>query len=187
MLDIVRFYRVRLRRWPLMLPLCLLLAGCASSYMSPLGPFLQPSPTPLQYYQSLNGVAAAMLSSEGERLKVADAARPSGELALKRGLWLLASGVADPALEASLLERLDEYGNAAVDADNAALAALVSQQFALRRDSRAIQRKNASTTAELQQLRDQNAQLQKQINELTTIEQQLIERELPPPQSKGPP
>ncbi|HWK54507.1 MAG TPA: hypothetical protein VNR18_09060 [Hyphomicrobiales bacterium] len=174
-------------RWCLALPLCLVLAGCASSYISPLGPLLQQQSTPLRYYQWLSAAPATELRSEGERLKDADAVQESGELALRRGLWLLVSGTEDPALEASLVARLDEYGNAAADAESIALAALAGQQLALRRDLRAIQRKNASATAELQQLRDHNAQLQKQINELTTIEQQLIERELPPSQSKGSP
>lgn len=186
MLDIVRFLRVQSRHLRLALPWCLLLGGCASSYISPLGSRVQ-EPTPLQYYQWLSTATTVDLPGEGDRLAAADAAQPSDALALRRGLWLLVSGTRDATLETSLIERLAQYERAATDAEGAALAALVGQQLALRRDLRAIQRQNASAAAELQQLRDHNAQLQKQINELTTIEQQLIERELPSPQSKGPP
>jgi hypothetical protein len=166
-----------------------LLGGCVLSSSS----FLESKPaevelrSPLSYYVWLKQAKANELAAERKRLDSNAAGEDAYTRALHQGLWLLASGTADGGREAAVLEALGGESAARQPEENRALASLVSTQLRLRRQVSGSSRQSANSNAELDRLRAENTRLQQQIDALTSIEQQLIERELQDAKSNAKP
>jgi cell division protein FtsB len=167
----------------------LLVQGCvitSASYLE-TDPVAAQERSPLLYYAWLRQAKAEELSAERRRLDTNSAGEDAFMRALRQGLLMLASGVADGGREAAVLEALGSESAELQLEENRALASLVSTQLRLRRQVNGSSRQSANTTAEMERLRSENTRLQQQIDALTSIEQQLIERELQDAPNKGQP
>lgn len=167
------------------------LSGCAVNTPSPPvpvetveltepeEPVVEPRETLLAYYGRLRTSSQEVWVEERRRLESNADSEDDFTLALRQGLLLLASGVLNGQREANVLAQLaPEYASQQSEGRRA-LAALISTQIRLRRQVLTASEQPASeANVELDRLRAENARLQEQINALTNIEQQLIEREL---------
>jgi len=137
------------------------------------------APSLLSYYAWLRAATQEELVAERQRLELNGTTEDDYLVALRHGLLLLASGVLNGQREAAVLEGLGSDLMSFQTEENRALGVLVSTQIRLRRQVQAVpQEPGALPVAEVEHLRAENVRLQEQINALTTIEQQLIEREL---------
>jgi hypothetical protein len=143
--------------------------------------------TPLAFYAWARQAKTEELSAERKRLDSNADGEDAFMQALRSGLLMLASGAADGRREAIVLEALASDAAKQQPDENRALGSLVSTQLRLRRQVSGSTRQSATSNAEMERLRSENSRLQQQIDALTSIEQQLIERELQDPTSNGQP
>jgi hypothetical protein len=183
----------RILVWPFA-ALMLLLGGCALNKPAapieaeaavtppPPAPPLVSAPEPqtlLLYYAWVLDMAPAARTAERQRLESNVDGEDEFVRALHLGLLLLAEGSTNAQRENAVFTTLEAAPLQAQAPENRALAALLSTHLRLRQQLRAAANRPPDTAAdELQALREENSRLRQQIDELTSIERQLIEREL---------
>ncbi|MEY4642601.1 MAG: hypothetical protein RLZZ227_2595 [Pseudomonadota bacterium] len=136
--------------------------------------------TPVQYYSWVTAATLPELEAEYARLME----RPSSADPVIRTAHIVTllgvSALATPVTEEEALALLDIAKGSPItetNRDYAAFAAFLRGYLQQRTELRSANSAAAQSRAELEQLQTSNAELQQQIDALTTLEQQLIERE----------
>jgi hypothetical protein len=165
----------------------LLVSGCAAVRPAPaVLPEAVARPgtvtvTPLQYIAWAQSASVAAL--QAERARLANLANPADlVLAVQHAIVLGLSAIADEAGETRALALLAAVeGRVPTLEENPeyrTLARLLRSYLLQRQDLRLAAASNGASRQEIDDLQQSNRQLQDKIDALTTIEQQLIEREL---------
>ena len=162
---------------------CCLLSACTAIVPEQNGQvvIVEDRIAPLDYFTWMKNASEADLEVELAKLRMNASASDPVVTAVRTSMILSTSALADRKAEPEALALLKDIASVETDNNTSAAYKIFAEVLATllqeRQDSRDVRTVNQRALVEIDSLKKKNRQLQQQIEELTSIEQQIIERE----------